>query len=347
MAKSLPPSESSSPIIFVAATHQIQSQPRQRKEDISWAPLHKCFRWLSSTHDAFKTLQWQDEPKSVDEVPMSQYGPCQPVTASRNPREPLTNSGRTTHKKGCSLSANPQAISKNCSLLIGARVPKLPYKTEFGACVFSQVTQLGSCARQSNSEGIQAAGIESVEDLQKIRWGRFGFRKGVLNEVEGEVGDLSRIRRIKMGLDYAVGEALRQRKEGRSWAPLHRCSPWSSSTHNESRTLQQLNEPTLVPEVPINCWGNKFSEPLTIFGRTTHKKGCLLLTNPQAISINSSLLVAARLPKLTYNTEFGACVSSQLMQLGSGAILQLAGECLCSGPMGNTGMLLIFFTNSV
>ncbi|KAJ8443853.1 hypothetical protein Cgig2_032677 [Carnegiea gigantea] len=66
----------------------------------------------------------------------------------------------------------------------------------------------------------------------------------------------------------------------------------------------------------------------------------MLLTNPQAISKNSSLLMAARLPKLTYNTEFGACVSSQLMQLGSGAIIQLAGEYLCSGPIGNTGITL-------
>ncbi|KAJ8443854.1 hypothetical protein Cgig2_032678 [Carnegiea gigantea] len=46
-----------------------------------------------------------------------------------------------------------------------------------------------------------------------------------------------------------------QRKEGRSWAPLHRCSPWLSSTHNESRTLQRRNEPRLAPEVPMPLYG--------------------------------------------------------------------------------------------
>ena len=98
-----------------------------------------------------------------------------PATASRNSSgselsEPLTNLGRTTHKKGCSLSANPLAISKNCSLLISTKVPKLIYETEFGACVFSQVIQLGSCATVLPLEYLCGGATGNIEMLCKISW---------------------------------------------------------------------------------------------------------------------------------------------------------------------------------
>ncbi|KAG5533441.1 hypothetical protein RHGRI_027567 [Rhododendron griersonianum] len=67
----------------------------------------------------------------------------------------------------------------------------------------------------------------------------------------------------------------------------------------------------------MNPLGNasSHSEPRIIPGRTTHKKGCMLLANPHAISRNSFLPISAILPKLTYNTDFGFWVFSQDMEL--------------------------------
>lgn len=56
--------------------------------------------------------------------------------------------------------------------------------------------------------------------------------------------------------------------------------------------------PPMVSRNPLGS-GSSHSEPRMNPGRTTHKKGCLLLASPQAISIKSVSSNPAMLPKLT------------------------------------------------
>uniref|UniRef100_A0A0E0LIU4 Uncharacterized protein n=1 Tax=Oryza punctata TaxID=4537 RepID=A0A0E0LIU4_ORYPU len=82
------------------------------------------------------------------------------------------------------------------------------------------------------------------------------------------------------------------------------------------------------------------SKPLTRSGRTTHRNGWPLLSNPHATSKNSSESSDAKLPKLTYNTDPVACVSSHSMQLLSGRRCRLLPafmeDSLWSGPAAST-----------
>ncbi|KAJ0870849.1 hypothetical protein HanRHA438_Chr11g0505161 [Helianthus annuus] len=82
------------------------------------------------------------------------------------------------------------------------------------------------------------------------------------------------------------------------------------------------------------------SNPLTEPGRTTHRNGWLLLARPHAISVDTFSSILAMLPKLTYNTDLGACLSSHEMQLVSSSrklVLEGVGIILCNGPTVKTG----------
>ncbi|KAK2975890.1 hypothetical protein RJ640_015321 [Escallonia rubra] len=81
------------------------------------------------------------------------------------------------------------------------------------------------------------------------------------------------------------------------------------------------------------------SELRTEPGRITHRNGIPLLASPQAISASSFSATVAKLPKLTYMTDDGACLSSHSMQSASSInkLLDVAGANLCKGPTGKKG----------
>ena len=66
----------------------------------------------------------------------------------------------------------------------------------------------------------------------------------------------------------------------------------------------------------------------------------MLWAKPHANSTRSDLLIVTMLPKLTYRTVLGACVSGQYMVVWSWPLMlgDQAREWLCGGPIGKTGM---------
>ncbi|TXG74211.1 hypothetical protein EZV62_002790 [Acer yangbiense] len=98
----------------------------------------------------------------------------------------------------------------------------------------------------------------------------------------------------------------------------------------------------LSPTVSLKSSDNESSaefDPLTEPGLSTHKKGCLLLARPQAISASSFSSMVAMLPKLTYITEFSVCLSSHVMQLWSSShkLHEDVGAIFCIGPIEKFG----------
>lgn len=81
------------------------------------------------------------------------------------------------------------------------------------------------------------------------------------------------------------------------------------------------------------------SKPLIKEARTTHKKEWSQLASPHAISMRSFLSIVAKLPKLTYMTELGACLSSHDRQFVSSCVKLVGrdGAILWRGPMEKNG----------